>query len=922
MEHTELENNKKKNLKVKNIFYFIEETDEHRTKKTTLLMENSIKKLEEKGISGFCPKDKEDEKNIVAFIDKTQAIPDVFILSITHSNFFEIMNMIIDNYPDTPVIYLYPHEFKHSLADAKDYFLVKLDLCSSKLSSESLSCLFLKIEAERMFNEEYKNSGYKFIKNLSNGASGIIDLYDEGGVKTVVIKKIGIKESQKTKMDKEKINQQIEHILSINIPTIVTTYQIKVIDEYRFVIMEYINGKNLSGMINDYCRQGQKFDTDMIFDFLIQILLALYTLNKKGLIYKDLKTENILVKTIKKEDKKEKLIFKLSDLGISRTIDNIIGSLNEVTEGSNSYYVSPEIGAKEEKIENNTDIWSLGVILYELITLHKPWMNYDLSNNDFIELVMSKEYPELPNDVDEKLRYLVSIMLKKDPSRRANLKDILCLDFIHDRYLQVLKDYDWENIEEFKFGNDIKRNIYPLYKTKKIMNEDDENALFYMNKLCCLTYHREYKINFFKKVKDALRGDDLFNTFMEIKDWTKDKNPDSQKESFKNKMKEGILKKIIKPLSHKSPNNNNITDFMNKFIESPSEYYFQSNCGKYDLYNESYDNPYLIEGKTSVLEKTNFLVYSQFVLYLGLIALNECPKERHLDSLNFAFNKNYLNFLVGISNFQKCDPMEIPYNSKNKDRLAFFCNLYQIFGIHCHINNILFLEKVKPNIYGVFQNDIKITYKFKKFTLNHLEILNIIFRNNKPIPGNFFPMVYSSDVKCKLLPILKEPAKESSKDANDDQQDYNKNLLPLFLAYRVNKSFYTIYTKREVEKQLEERILKLIPKFISLNQNTLMIFEEFKPYFGDFGSNCDPSHPIDFVRFLVQIVKKTVDCYESKKGKKLYLTQVSKKDLEKIKYIDDKLLKRLEENQKQNDNIIEVKYFTKREENSPNLSII
>ena len=172
---------------------------------------------------------------------------------------------------------------------------------------------------------------------------------------------------------------------------------------------------------------------------------------------------------------------------------------------------------------------------------------------------------------------------------------------------------------------------------------------------------------------------------------------------------------------------------MKDFEKNMGNYYFQSNCGKFDLYNQSYDNPYIIEGKSTVLEKTNFLIYSQFVLRLGLAAINECPKERHLASLSFAFNKTYLNFLVGISNFQKCDPMEIQYSQKNKNRLAFFCNLYQIFAIHCHINNILFLEKMKPKVFGIFRDDIKITYKFKKFTLNHLEVLNIIFRNNSII---------------------------------------------------------------------------------------------------------------------------------------------------------------------------------------------
>ena len=131
--------------------------------------------------------------------------------------------------------------------------------------------------------------------------------------------------------------------------------------------------------------------------------------------------------------------------------------------------------------------------------------------------------------------------------------------------------------------------------------------------------------------------------------------------------------------------------------------------------------------------------------------------------------------------------------------MAFFFNLYQIFGIHCFFNNILDLNKTKSSIYGYFQNDVKLTYKFKNFSLNHLDVLHILFRNNKPIPGSYMRLVYSSDIKCKLLPKLYCPE-------------------ALFIAYKVNDSFYTIYNKKEIMFQLEDRILKLIPELISMEE--------------------------------------------------------------------------------------------------------
>ena len=67
-------------------------------------------------------------------------------------------------------------------------------------------------------------------------------------------------------------------------------------------------------------------------------------------------------------------------------------------------------------------------------------------------------------------------------------------------------------------------------------------------------------------------------------------------------------------------------------------------------------------------------------------------------------------------------------------------------------NKLLQHEKIKSGLLGYFQYDININYKFKNFTLNNVEMVNIVFRNNKPAPGSYMRMVYASDPKCQLLP--------------------------------------------------------------------------------------------------------------------------------------------------------------------------
>ena len=210
------------------------------------------------------------------------------------------------------------------------------------------------------------------------------------------------------------------------------------------------------------------------------------------------------------------------------------------------------------------------------------------------------------------------------------------------------------------------------------------------------------------------------------------------------------------------------------------------------------------------------------------------------------------------------------------------------------------LNKTKSSLYGYFQNDVKLVYKFKNFSLSHLDILHVIFRSNKPIPGNYMRLVYNSDIKCKLIPNLTSPE-------------------ALFVAYKVNDSFYTIYNQKELEFQLEERILKFIPDIISIEDNELTIDKEFKPFIKDFGPQDTEEKPIGFLNFLIDKVEK-FDAYfkEDKEhpGKQLYKTRLSYAFLLLIKFLDSELVNSVEKDE------VTVNYYSEKENDNECFSII
>ena len=164
-------------------------------------------------------------------------------------------------------------------------------------------------------------------------------------------------------------------------------------------------------------------------------------MNKKGIVHRDIKSENILLKT-DKINEQNVAITKLSDLGLDRQIKAVSGAY---TTCGTVYYVCPEIAAGEK----NDDFWSLGIVQYELIVKNKPWFDPKMSTAEFFQFVVNTKYPPLPENTDERLKYLVKIMLKKDPDRRPACEDILTLDFMYEKTVKLIEKCNWTNNETF-----------------------------------------------------------------------------------------------------------------------------------------------------------------------------------------------------------------------------------------------------------------------------------------------------------------------------------------------------------------------------------------------------------------------------------------------------------------------------------------
>jgi len=154
------------------------------------------------------------------------------------------------------------------------------------------------------------------------------------------------------------------------------------------------------------------FNENQILDWFTQICLALKHVHDRKIIHRDLKTTNIFLT-------KENTI-KLGDFGIATVLNNTFANAKTII--GSPYYLSPEI-VDNKPYNMKTDIWSLGVILYELCALTPP---FNGNNLNYLALkIVRGSYAQLGPYVSKDIKNLVGALLNTETNKRPNINDIL-----------------------------------------------------------------------------------------------------------------------------------------------------------------------------------------------------------------------------------------------------------------------------------------------------------------------------------------------------------------------------------------------------------------------------------------------------------------------------------------------------------------
>lgn len=204
---------------------------------------------------------------------------------------------------------------------------------------------------------------YRKIKYLGKGSYGaaiLVELRNNPNqkfvIKEIVIGHLRDDEQNNAKKESEVLSQLSHSNITMYVESFVE-------DSKLFIVMEFADGGDVSNAIKRQKTQNAKWIEDDIMRIFVQICVALQYVHHSNILHRDLKSQNIFLTSTG--------IVKLGDFGIAKVLD--ASDEQAKTQIGTPYYLSPEI-CESKPYGRSSDMWSLGVILFELACLELPFL--------------------------------------------------------------------------------------------------------------------------------------------------------------------------------------------------------------------------------------------------------------------------------------------------------------------------------------------------------------------------------------------------------------------------------------------------------------------------------------------------------------------------------------------------------------------
>jgi serine/threonine protein kinase len=236
------------------------------------------------------------------------------------------------------------------------------------------------------------------------GMAIVYKAYDSIDDRIVAVKVL--KEEYLTNEDfKWRFKNESKAIAVLSYPNIVKVYDVSLGEKLQYIVMEYVDGITLK----EYIDQQHVLTWKEAVHFTVQILLALQHAHERGIVHRDIKPQNIMML--------EDGTIKVADFGIARFANSETRTITDKAIGS-VHYISPE-QARGADTDEKSDIYSVGVMLYEMLTGQLP---FESENAVSVAIMQMQKEPKSPREINENipegLEDITLHAMQKDPLQR------------------------------------------------------------------------------------------------------------------------------------------------------------------------------------------------------------------------------------------------------------------------------------------------------------------------------------------------------------------------------------------------------------------------------------------------------------------------------------------------------------------------
>lgn len=243
--------------------------------------------------------------------------------------------------------------------------------------------------------------------------------------------------SKQAKMGEKRLHREICVLAALDHPHIVRMLNL-VCDhgcDDLWIVMELVDGEELTDILKRM--EGRRLPDNTARCYLQQLLSAVHYMHTQNIAHRDLKPPNLMVNT-------KTGVLKVTDFGLSNVQEtdaegNVLTRMELVTRCGTPYYIAPEVVPRAKRTDAKksgysgfkSDMWSMGIILYNMLSGALPFVGRDLT--ELFGQIRAGTYP-LPDHVSSGAREAIARLLVVDPRQRADCRELVAVEWVADGF--------------------------------------------------------------------------------------------------------------------------------------------------------------------------------------------------------------------------------------------------------------------------------------------------------------------------------------------------------------------------------------------------------------------------------------------------------------------------------------------------------